>query len=417
MFRFIHTADVHLDSPLKSLALRNPELADLIGVATRRAFERVIDLCLDEQVNALVIAGDLYDGDLRSMNTAAFLGRQMRRLDDAGVRVFMVRGNHDSESTITRYLDLPSNVHVFTGRGGGKELNDLGVAIHGVSFARRHAPESLLPKYRPPIPGLVNIGIMHTSLAGAAGHDDYSPCAVSDLSAHGFQYWALGHIHQRQVHEKDPFVVMPGIPQGRDIGEDGSKSVTLVEVTDAGIRLEERVVAIAEFCRAPVDLTAVEDWQDALVALRTALELARDSAKAEHTICRVELEGKSSLGWRLRRDADLLNAEARDAAQQLGDVWIDRIDYQIEPPAPSTSLADPVDELVTLMKEVAEDGGFRAEAASYLDQIVRALPAELRDRYGNDPRGTEAVLERLLTAGAADVIAELKGGQTEREAS
>lgn len=259
MFRFVHTADIHLDSPLRSLALRDPDLAELIGGATRRAFERIIDLCLDEQVNALVIAGDLYDGDLRSMKTAAFLGRQMRRLEEAGIRAFMVRGNHDSESTITRYLDLPSNVHVFTGHGGVEEVPDLGVAIHGVSFARRHAPESLLPKYRLPVPGLVNIGIMHTSLGGAAGHDDYAPCAVIDLISHGFEYWALGHIHQRQVHSKDPFVVMPGSPQGRDIGEAGPKSVTLVEVSNAGIRLDERIVAIAEFCRIQANLTATED--------------------------------------------------------------------------------------------------------------------------------------------------------------
>ncbi len=416
MFRFVHTADIHLDSPLRSLALRDPELAELIGGATRRTFERIIDLCLDEQVNALVIAGDLYDGDLRSMKTATFLGRQMRRLEEAGIRAFLVRGNHDSESTITRYLDLPSNVHVFTGHGGVEEVPDLGVAIHGVSFARRRAPESLLPKYRLPVPGLANIGIMHTSLGGAAGHDEYAPCSVVDLIGHGFEYWALGHIHQRQVHSEDPFVVMPGSPQGRDIGEAGPKSVTLVEVSNAGIRLDERIVAIAEFSRARANLTATEDWQDALDSLRAALETTRNAATADHTICRVELLGSSSLGWRLRRDDDLFMAEARDAAEQIGNVWIDRIENKITPPAPSFDETDPVDELETVMKEVAEDGAFRTEAALHLDQIVRAMPSELRDRYGKDQSGTEAALERLLVDGTADVIAALKGGQSDRKA-
>ena len=197
-------------------------------------------------MDALIIAGDLYDGDLRCMKTAVFLGSQMRRLEEASIRVFMIRGNHDSESTITKCLNLPGNVHVFTGHGGVQELRDFGVAIHGVSYAQRHAPESLLRKYKQPVAGLVNIGIMHTSLAGAAGHDVYAPSSVSDLVAHGFDYWALGHIHRRHIYAESPFVVMPGIPQGRDIGEDGPKSVTIVEISDKNIRLEERFLADSE---------------------------------------------------------------------------------------------------------------------------------------------------------------------------
>ena len=378
--------------------------------------EQIVDLCLDEQVDALVISGDLYDGDLRSMKTAAFLGRQMRRLDDTGVRVFMVRGNHDSESTVTRYLDLPENVHVFTGHGGVVQLPEKGVAIHGVGFARRHAPKSLLPKYRAPVAGLVNIGILHTSLGGVSGHDDYAPCTVADLVGHGFDYWALGHIHQRQVHAKAPFVVMPGIPQGRDIGEAGPKSVTLVEVSEAGIVLEERMVALAEFCRAEVRLLGPEDWQETLRLIRSALEVASNAAQAEQAICRVELQGASSLGWRLRRDADLLAAEVKDAAEQIGHIWIDRIENKIVLPAKLAEDADPVDELQVLMDEVSTDGAFRAEAAEHLDQIIRALPAELRDRYGHNESSTAAVLDRLIADGTKDVIAALKTGQVEREA-
>src|SRR6056297_2880105 len=124
MFRFVHTADLHLDAPLRSLALKDEDLADLVGNATRRALERIVDLCLEEDVNALLIAGDLYDGDMRSMKTAAFLVTQMERLDEAGIAVFMIRGNHDAESVLTRELDLPANVHVFTGHGGTVELAD-----------------------------------------------------------------------------------------------------------------------------------------------------------------------------------------------------------------------------------------------------------------------------------------------------
>ena len=115
-FRFIHAADVHLDSPLRSLALRDPDLAELIGNATRRAFVRIIDLCLDERVDALLLAGDLYDGDQTSMKTARFLSEQIRRLHEAGIRVFIIRGNHDALSRITKELTFPDSVKVFGGR-------------------------------------------------------------------------------------------------------------------------------------------------------------------------------------------------------------------------------------------------------------------------------------------------------------
>ncbi len=104
MFRFVHTADLHLDAPLRSLALKDEDLADLVGNATRHALERIVDLCLEESVDALLIAGDLYDGDLRSMKTAAFLVSEMERLQRAGVSVFMIRGNHDAESVLAQTI-------------------------------------------------------------------------------------------------------------------------------------------------------------------------------------------------------------------------------------------------------------------------------------------------------------------------
>lgn len=233
-FRFVHTADIHLDSPLRSLALRNPDLAELVGDASRQALIAIVDLCLEEQVDALIIAGDLYDGDQTSMKTARFLGGQLARLDEAGIRTYLIKGNHDALSKIARELVMPETVKIFGGLAEALEVTagSLPVAIHGLSFAKPQAPESLLPKYRPPVSGAVNIGIMHTSLAGSAGHDVYAPCNVLDLHASGFDYWALGHIHQRTQHAGTATVIMPGMPQGRDINEAGAKTVSLVTIAD-----------------------------------------------------------------------------------------------------------------------------------------------------------------------------------------
>ncbi|MFP4539296.1 MAG: exonuclease SbcCD subunit D, partial [Dichotomicrobium sp.] len=199
-FRFLHTADIHLDSPLRTLALRDEALSAQIRGATRKAFTGLVDTCLERRLDALVIAGDLYDRDLQDMSTALFFGRQMRRLAEAGIRVFLIRGNHDAESVLTRELSLPDNVHVFGADGGTEKLAEAGIAIHGVSFASAHVPENLVNRYPAPVPGMVNIGLLHTSLTGAEGHDVYAPCSLADLRGHGFDYWALGHVHKRAVH-------------------------------------------------------------------------------------------------------------------------------------------------------------------------------------------------------------------------
>lgn len=146
-FRFVHTADIHFDSPLRSLALRDGDLAELVGGATRQAFERTIDLCLDERVDVLMIAGDLYDGDQTSMKTALFLAAQLQRLDEAGLRTFIVRGNHDAESRITREIVLPEGVTVFGGRGAAVPLDRPGGAIpRGTRGQLQEAPRSRKPR-------------------------------------------------------------------------------------------------------------------------------------------------------------------------------------------------------------------------------------------------------------------------------
>ncbi|RWH90678.1 MAG: DNA repair exonuclease, partial [Mesorhizobium sp.] len=264
-FRFVHTADVHLDSPLRSLALRNPELGELIGNATRRAFVNIVDLCLSEQVNALLLAGDLYDGDQTSMKTARFLSEQIRRLDQAGVRVFIIRGNHDALSKITRELTYPETVKVYGGRPEAISLEldqATPVVIHGLSFAQAQCPESLVGRYKPRIEGAVNIGLLHTSLSGTRGHDPYAPCNVSDLEATEFDYWALGHIHKRSTSTGRCTIVMPGMPQGRDINESGPKSVSLVTIADdRSVHVEERFTSIAQFERVVIDLDGIADWR------------------------------------------------------------------------------------------------------------------------------------------------------------
>jgi len=421
-FRFVHTADVHLDSPLATLALRDPELAELISGATRKAFVAVIDLCLLEEVDALLIAGDLYDGEQTSMKTARFLADQLRRLDEAGVRTFIIRGNHDAESRITRELTLPASVKVFAGRAETVSLSAgaIEAAVHGVSFAQKHAPESLLPKFRPPVPGSVNIGIMHTSLGGSPAHAPYAPCSLSDLHGAGFDYWALGHIHQRSEARGRATIVMPGNPQGRDINEAGPKSATLVGISDGrAITIEERLTSVAEFQRVGIDLAGVDDWRDALGRIEKGLEAAREAAPSEHLVARLMLKGSTPLAWRLRADADVLAEESRAIGASIGKTWIDKIELDCAAPrAQSSPSGDPVAELHALMEtEVAQSKAFHEALGEIAEELRRNLPPGARDGLlGGDPGELAKILRAIAREGAEDVLAHLRAGDRDAAA-
>lgn len=416
-YRFIHTADVHLDSPLRSLALRDAGLAELIGNATRRAFVRIIDLCLDEQVDALLLAGDLYDGDQTSMKTARFLSAQIRRLHESGIRVFVVRGNHDALSRITKELTFPESVMVFGGRAEAicveRPNGAIPIVIHGLSFARPHAPESLIGKYKPPVDGAANIGILHTSLAGAPGHDPYAPCSIADLQATGFNYWALGHVHKRSVVEGKCSIVMPGMPQGRDINEAGAKSVTLVTIgDDRSIQIEERVTSIAQFERVSVDATSISDWRDLIGSLGKAVERARAGVASEHLVARVRLTGTTPLAWRIRNDFDLLKNEADDRTSIVGASWVEKLEIDCHVPSTTADVrGDPIMELRRLIdEEVVQSDAYQAEVIDIAEELRAQLPPECRDLLGVDEASFRTALATLVKEGGDDVLARLRSG-------
>lgn len=421
VYRFVHAADIHLDSPLKSLALRDPGLAGLVGDATRRALVNIVDLCIEEQVDALLLAGDLYDGDQTSMKTARFLADQIRRLHAAGIEVYVIRGNHDAISRITRELMFPESVKVFGGRADAIEVErpsgSFPVTIHGLSFAQSHAPESLLGKYRPPVEGAVNIGLMHTSLGGATGHDPYAPCSAGDLTASGFRYWALGHVHKRSVTEGACAIVMPGMPQGRDIGEAGPKSVTLVTIgDDRSIDIEERFTSVAEFDRIDIDVSGVEDWRGVVLAIEKKLAAVRERVRSPHLVARLSVLGATPLAWRIRRDADLLKAEADERASGIGRTWIEKLEVSCT--VPESIAAEPGDPLAELRRLVADeivvDPGYEATLIEIADELRGQLPAECRGMFGDDETTFRSVLSDLGRQGAEDVLARLRPAGEEK---
>jgi DNA repair exonuclease SbcCD nuclease subunit len=162
--KFIHAADLHIDSPLKGLeSYEGAPLARLQG-ATRVGFQHLVCLAQEQAVDFVIIAGDLFDGKWQDMHTGLWTAAQFRELERAGIRVFLLQGNHDAASRVPHAITWPSNVHVFSvERPETVILDELRVAVHGQGFAREKITSDLASGYPDAVPHHFNIGVQHTS--------------------------------------------------------------------------------------------------------------------------------------------------------------------------------------------------------------------------------------------------------------
>ena len=411
MTRILHTADLHLDSPLKSLALRDEELQARVEAATRAALTRIVDTALSEKVGAVLIVGDLFDGAERSARTAAFLLGELDRLRIGEVRVFYIKGNHDAENPITGALDLPGNVHLFDARGGKVQLEE-GIWIHGVSFPGRHVTDSLLPRFSAPVAGAINIAMLHTSLAGAAGHDVYAPCSVTDLAQMGFDYWALGHVHRRKVHAQDPWIVMPGMPQGRDMGEVGPKSATLLTVAVGRIEIEEVQTSSAEFRTSTVDVTGTESDDELRLHLRTHLQKEAEALQSPAGVLRLSLVGAPPRHWQILRDRDVWAEQVAVMSRDTGVLWLERLILDLDFSGAEAGSAGAIAELARIMAEIRAEPGFAAVARADVEAVLPDLPPAIRAKLLPDETGAEVLADRLAQSGTERVLARMKGAES-----
>ena len=413
LIKLLHTADIHLDSPLKSLALRNEDLAEKVRVATRQAFEQIVDISLAENVAGLLISGDLFDGQRRSAKTGAFLLSQFDRLNEANIQVYLIQGNHDAENAIFGELLYPSNVHVFKGRHNKEQLLDSNVWIHGVSFERKHCPESLLGKFSEPDPNATNIAMLHTSLSGASGHDNYSPCTVQELTRLGFDYWALGHIHKRQVYAENPWIVMPGIPQGRDTGEQGQKSATMLLIDEDKISIEEKVTSLVVFLRHETDITGCQSDEEVRSLIRSDFEKLIELEGIESAILRLTIIGQYEHRWELVRDIDIWEETISEIATQTGKLWVEELTLNLSDLELDIKGATAVEELGQIMHQIASEESFIAENVEYCGDLIKQLPPELRAELLPDESTGTKLFKEFSELGTQQVYARMKGGVRE----
>ena len=416
-FRFIHAADIHLDSPLKGLAGQEGATAERIRAAPREAFEQLVGAAIDEEVDFLVIAGDLYDGDWRDYNTGLFGVGQMGRLTEAGIPACVLHGNHDAESRITKSLTLPDNVHVFrAGKPSTIRLDGPGVALHGQSFAERAETANLARNYPAPVDGAFNIGVLHTALDGRGGHETYAPCALTDLVGKGYDYWALGHVHRAEIVHERPHVIFPGNLQGRHVRETGPKGAVSVTVTDGEVaELEWRYCDVVRWAVIEVDAGGCDRLADVVDRMRAAVgEAVAEEADGRLLACRVEIRGRAPVHERLAAAASMLAAEAGAAASGLGDgaAWIERVIVATEPASRPGEREDAVGELERMLRDAGDDPELMRRLDDTLARLVGQLPAGARDGEGDSALGAAAAGDyaALIAEVAPWLCGRLAGG-------
>ena len=376
-FCFLHAADLHLGSPFQGLSLRDPALAEKLGAASREAFESLVDRALEEKIAFALFAGDIFDGDWRDASIALFFNRQIARLSRAGVPVYLLKGNHDAESVVSKSVALPDLAHEFPSRRAKTfEIAELRVALHGRSFADRAESANFVVDYPPPKSGWLNIGVLHSSLDGRPGHANYAPCSLDDLRARNYDYWALGHIHAHEVVCRDPYVVYPGNLQGRSIRECGAKGAVLVDVADGIVTgLRRLIVDRARFAEILIDVAPHDTIQALLreIAARAAQEV--ETAEGRLLAVRLRLQGFSALHSLLAADPARWRDEAEAVAQHAGDsIALERLLIETRAPAASTRRDSELD-FAALLDEVLADADFAGDALAALQAIEAKTPA------------------------------------------
>jgi DNA repair exonuclease SbcCD nuclease subunit len=380
--KFVHAADLHIDSVLRGLVRYPGAPYERLRGATRRAFSALIQTCLEEQPDALVLSGDIFDRDWPDYNTGLFFMNELLRLREVGTVVLMVRGNHDARNRMTKELSLPDHVRVFDHRRAETHVVG-GFAFHGQSFADARVTVDLSLGFPRALTDYVNVGVLHTSLDGREGHEPYAPTSAAKLRERGYDYWALGHVHTREVVASDPYIVFPGNLQGRHAREVGPKGATVVRARPQGLELEARVLSVLEWSVVRVDARDARELIDLIDLARAPLaDLSRDTFHA----VRIEFHGVGDLSDVSHADDARFRSELCALAATVGDIWVEKVTIRTRGSATLESLSSRDDAPGALarylLREDTQDGslgepGLTHDVRDALAELQRELPSAL----------------------------------------
>jgi DNA repair protein SbcD/Mre11 len=380
---FIHTADLHLDTPFKGLSNENPELATRLKNATLKTFHRIVELCISEQVDFLLISGDIFDGEMQSLAAQLRLAEELKKLYAAGIPAYIVTGNHDPLVSWISELKMPVGVFRFDAQQVKKERfekqGNPTVDIYGISFETRSVEMNLAKEFVIQEPRAdFSIALLHGSI-GSSQHYPYAPFSMDDIRNKGFDYWALGHVHKKEIiHPAYPAVVYPGNPQGRDFGETGargcfkvtlstSKAPDIVFIPTQTIRFEEITLNVS-------GAETINDLNDLMQGI--AID---DYVPSSGYLLRVKLVGRTPLHHLINnnRETEKMAALYNESQLHTG-IIIDKITCSTLPDAD--------------LEELKKGNDFTAEILNEFDSY--SANAELLENALED-------IESEFTSGAA----------------
>jgi len=401
-FKFLHAADLHLDSPLLGLESHEEAPIETIRNATREALRNLVDHCIAEGVNFLLIAGDVFDGDWKSAESGRFFAQQMLRLASAEqpIPVFMVKGNHDAISILSR--DLPvENVFTFSAvKAQTKMLPEIGVAIHGRSYSRPDTTDDISQEYPAPVQGSFNIGILHTCAGGRPGHERYAPCEIEALKRKGYDYWALGHVHRREIISDNPYIIFPGNLQGRKFVESAPEGKGCTEITvENGIvvRAEHKAFDVVRWSLLEVDISECATAQEATSQVIAELRQNANSIAPTLLATRIKIVGISEASPEIFKDLTSFTLTLREHVASLAlNAWIEDILVECR----SNILNDDdvgasIQGVLSSVREFAEanEADLRKEKINPLLSKIRPIAPELAEESG---LSSESLINDLL---------------------
>ncbi|WP_280768658.1 metallophosphoesterase family protein [Salipaludibacillus daqingensis] len=332
MIRFMHCADLHLGRTFQTTADMNESFIKQAVEATYHSFEGIINEAISRKVDFVLISGDVYDQKKRSVRGQWFLKKQARKLLDASIPIFVIHGNHDPLTSVDTLIDMPENVYIFpkdVSHKIHKTSDGEKVVIYGFSYPQSAYTENPLPLYNKieSEESAYHIGLLHGQEKGQEGHDPYAPFTVKSLVEKEFDYWALGHVHHRQVLKRQPAIVYPGNIQGSHRKETGAKGAYYVELSHSSC-----------------DLTFIETspirWEQILLSITglkkvdELIEKVQDMAEqlTQRTIIILTIEGNGILHEQLshqKNGEELKTLIYEEMANE--NVWIDRIRIETKP--------------------------------------------------------------------------------------
>jgi len=398
--RFVHAADLHLDAPFKGVDATDPRVRDALVTSTYEALDAVVSLCVEERVDFLVLAGDVYNSASKSLQAEFAFRDACVRLAEAGIRVYLAQGNHDPASSRSFDLELPPEVHVFSSGEVERVVFERGgapvCALYGRSFRTAAETDNLALGFSRRRGEAIAIGVLHANVGGRPGHEPYAPCSLEDLRAAKMDYWALGHIHKPEVLSEDPAVVYAGCTQGLQPNESGIRGCRLVTITDSGVGTEFVPTSSVVWDAASLDASALGTVDEVRAALVAAIAHGAEGAGDRPLVMRLELAGRSEAHAALARPGalrDLLADVRADALDREPWVWVDRVADRTRPAVELESVRggeDLAGDLVRLADALAAD---ETALAALLDDVAAPVAATL-DRREAPRADAAALLER-----------------------